>query len=396
MSATTKIVKLESGDKIPASLAKTIIKDMDPKQELGLLPSQTKEFRDDIRYSVMASMSDITKEELQQKIKESDSLQYFFITMFFNQQMLNDMGKILAFVSGLSPVKKELSPIKSSMNEVAWNVDMQIKIMKKLCAAQADDLIFELYKTYYKKEYKTLRRFKVLTREDLVSIPGNEERIFDSEFAFQTCSDMARVMNIGRIMGIDFDSSIVYALQFMDRVYRMYQNAELRQPKWDKYPEGKIIYDALNANDILGCGTGLYRGFKALNVGKDCGDIERCHALLENTIVYFGNLVNDMQQTIDEVLDVGVMMAETDKVEETVQTEPVPSPAELRKSDSEIQEENDALKKKIAKLEQDYQYIGELYEKEKGKNAELSASLKDADIEHLELMSNCFIPGVCL
>ena len=62
MSATTKIVKLESGDKIPASLAKTIIKDMDPKQELGLLPSQTKEFRDDIRYSVMASMSDITKE----------------------------------------------------------------------------------------------------------------------------------------------------------------------------------------------------------------------------------------------------------------------------------------------------------------------------------------------
>ena len=48
MSATTKIVKLESGDKIPASLAKTIIKDMDPKQELGLLPSQTKEFRDDI------------------------------------------------------------------------------------------------------------------------------------------------------------------------------------------------------------------------------------------------------------------------------------------------------------------------------------------------------------
>lgn len=241
MSATTKIVKLESGDKIPASLAKTIIKDMDPKQELGLLPSQTKEFRDDIRYSVMASMSDITKEELQQKIKESDSLQYFFITMFFNQQMLNDMGKILAFVSGLSPVQKELSPIKSSMNEVAWNVDMQIKIMKKLCAAQADDLIFELYKTYYKKEYKTLRRFKVLTREDLVSIPGNEERIFDSEFAFQTCSDMARVMNIGRIMGIDFDSSIVYALQFMDRVYRMYQNAELRQPKWDKYPEGKII-----------------------------------------------------------------------------------------------------------------------------------------------------------
>lgn len=386
MSATTKIVKLELEDKIPASLAKTIIKDMDPKQELGLLPSQTKEFRDDIRYSVMASMSDITKEELQQKIKESDSLQYFFITMFFNQQMLNDMGKILAFVSGLSPVQKELSPIKSSMNEVAWNVDMQIKIMKKLCAAQADDLIFELYKTYYKKEYKTLRRFKVLTREDLVSIPGNEERIFDPEFAFQTCSDMARVMNIGRIMGIDFDSSIVYALQFMDRVYRMYQNAELRQPKWDKYPEGKIIYDALNANDILGCGTGLYRGFKALNVGKDCGDIERCHALLENTIVYFGNLVNDMQQTIDEVLDVGVMIAETDKVKETVQTEPVPSPAELPKSDSEIQEENDTLKKKIAKLEQDYQYIGELYEKEKGKNAELSASLKDADIEHLELI----------
>ena len=149
MSATTKIVKLESGDKIPASLAKTIIKDMDPKQELGLLPSQTKEFRDDIRYSVMASMSDITKEELQQKIKESDSLQYFFITMFFNQQMLNDMGKILAFVSGLSPVQKELSPIKSSMNEVAWNVDMQIKIMKKFERVKAVVSLDAIAGTYF-------------------------------------------------------------------------------------------------------------------------------------------------------------------------------------------------------------------------------------------------------
>lgn len=388
MSAATKIVKLEPGDKIPTPLAKAIIKDMDPKQEIGLLPSKTKEFRDDIKYSVMASMSDITQEELQKKLKGSDTIQYFFITMFFNQDMINDLGKIIMKSVGRPKVREEFTGVNTDMNEVAWNVTMQLTIMKKLCAAKADDIILELYKTYYKKEYKTLRRFRTLSRDDLVSIPGNDENIFDPDKAFFVCADMARLLYVGQIMNLTFDTDVVYALQFMEKVHKLYQDATVIYPKWDKYPEGKIIKEALEINHITGCGSGLYRGFQALDVGKDCDDVERCHALLENTIVYFGNLINDMQQAINQVMESTPIkinqVPETEKHDPESKSKPITEKALI--NESEIQKENEVLKKKNTKLEQDYQYVGDLYEKEKAKNAELSTALKTADIEHLELI----------
>lgn len=69
-------------------------------------------------------------------------------------------------------------------------------------------LFLYLYKTYYKQEYKTLKRFRSISRDELLSLSDSEDR--DASFI----GNMARILFIARLLGIEInaDCHVVYVL----------------------------------------------------------------------------------------------------------------------------------------------------------------------------------------
>ena len=67
-------------------------------------------------------------------------------------------------------------------------------------------LFLYLYKTYYKQEYKTLKRFRSISRDELLSLSDSEDR--DASFI----GNMARILFIARLLGIEInaDCHVVY------------------------------------------------------------------------------------------------------------------------------------------------------------------------------------------
>ena len=61
-------------------------------------------------------------------------------------------------------------------------------------------LFLYLYKTYYKQEYKTLKRFRSISRDELLSLSDSEDR--DASFI----GNMARILFIARLLGIEINA----------------------------------------------------------------------------------------------------------------------------------------------------------------------------------------------
>lgn len=89
-------------------------------------------------------------------------------------------------------------------------------------------LIRHLYKTYYKKEYKVLKRFSHLSERDVMGFVKNDEERFTENY-----DDVSRVLTIAPFFGIaiDPDCSFIYSLlEHTNRVIESRENEYMDAP----------------------------------------------------------------------------------------------------------------------------------------------------------------------
>lgn len=149
---------------------------------------------------------------------------YFFLNGFLTQQMEDDFPVIEQ--EFLEKCRTKLV----EFNAIGWYGAADISIYNPIQSlhvnilrliyngAKAKDeycleLIKNLYKTYHKKEYNQLKRFKKLTGEDVINLSENLEDSLDEKLA------TARVLSMANFMGIEIDDrcSVYYYLSAEDR-----------------------------------------------------------------------------------------------------------------------------------------------------------------------------------
>lgn len=149
---------------------------------------------------------------------------YFFLIGFLTQQMEDDFPMIEH--EFLEKCRTKLA----EFNAIGWYGAADISVYNPIQSlhtnilrliyngAKAKDeycveLIKNLYKTYHKKEYNQLKRFKKLTGEDVINLSENLENPLDEKLA------IARVLSMANFMGIEIDErcSVYYYLSTEDR-----------------------------------------------------------------------------------------------------------------------------------------------------------------------------------
>ena len=84
----------------------------------------------------------------------------------------------------------------------------------------AKALLLNLYKTYYKKEYKTFKKFSVLTQEDLLTLAEVDD---DNRFFH---GNLARILYIARLSGITISSDCEYTYAYLNYISECYEKLE--------------------------------------------------------------------------------------------------------------------------------------------------------------------------
>ena len=84
----------------------------------------------------------------------------------------------------------------------------------------AKALLLNLYKTYYKKEYKTFKKFSVLTQEDLLALAEVDD---DNRFFH---GNLARILYIARLSGITISSDCEYIYAYLNYISERYEKLE--------------------------------------------------------------------------------------------------------------------------------------------------------------------------
>ena len=149
-----------------------------------------------------------------------------------------------------------------------------------------------LYKTYYKKEYKQLKRFSELKAADILALSSDDEDL--------NPETIARIITIGEIMGMKISHSC-------DPLYRYLNDYNERELRFS-YFDNKLLDDFENRIDaaekelyrVFGDDSAIYKGIdkasrfskKALNLYSFCSDyMDLCDDLDED-------FVNSMSETI--------------------------------------------------------------------------------------------------
>lgn len=114
----------------------------------------------------------------------------------------------------------------------------------------AKALFLYLYKTYYKKEYKTLKKFSYLSREEVLSIAGPEEEMVSM------MGTTARILTIARLSGIEIsrDCDLLYGYfnklaDFQDEDFE--KSRKFDESFGEKYKEAKEYIEANFDKDRL-------------------------------------------------------------------------------------------------------------------------------------------------
>ena len=137
-------------------------------------------------------------------IKDTESLDYMFVHTFGMDTFELDFPFIaLDFLKHAYPDIEKYSQYiyaDDSMDKWAPDIAMRYKILNMILAAArhqdeyAREMLCRIYKVYYKREYNQLKRFKVMSYDELRSFE-NEEEMFPET--------AARILTICPFMGID-------------------------------------------------------------------------------------------------------------------------------------------------------------------------------------------------
>lgn len=343
---------------------------------------------------LFSALNSMENEKLEELIAEMDQYVNFFIMGFFTKDMFTDIDVILPWSIGRSYVLEESEESAFSTDKIPWFNVLGCKYVEYLHRTQSYDIVLELYKTYYKKEYKQLRRFKTLDINDLEAL---------TEYSFQDCENTgeyiyasicySRLIYIAKyVLKIELNTSVLISLKMIKDIYEGIEWEEMNYPDWDAIPEGELIHKCLEATNALGMGDSLYDHFDEKEIPEIEDDTERLRKELEIVLIQFGLIIRKMDSITDGLLHKSDQYSEKatgshadskqKKRDSNSKNAPQPSHDQVTEQEEEIQE----LKKKLAKTEQDAAYLGELYEAEKKKNSETAERLETAETEHLELI----------
>lgn len=137
---------------------------------------------------------------------DTSGCDYFFVTTFFTDKMSQDFPVIARdFLLHEYPRLKEYSGdyfAEDSFHDAAPDEALERKLLSLILSAARKDnsyarqLLLTLYKLYYKKEYRQLKRFKTLSTEETVALT-----VSDSD-ALPLCSDLARILTAAWLLQI--------------------------------------------------------------------------------------------------------------------------------------------------------------------------------------------------
>lgn len=342
---------------------------------------------------LFSALNSMENEKLEELIAEMDEYVNFFIMGFFTKDMFTDIDVILPWSIGRSYALEESEESAFSTDKIPWFNVLGCKYVEYLHRTQSYDIMLELYKTYYKKEYKQLRRFKTLDINDLEAL---------TEYSFQDCENTgefiyasicySRLIYIAKyVLKIELNTSVLLALKMIKNIYEGVEWEEMNYPDWDAIPEGDLIRKCLEATNALGMGDSLYDHFDEKEIPEIEDDTERLRKELAIVLTQFGLIIRKMDSITDGLLQESKRYSQKStessasihiKKESNSSNVSQPSHDQVTEQEEEIQE----LKKKLAKTEQDAAYLGELYEAEKKKNSETAERLETAETEHLELI----------
>ena len=115
---------------------------------------------------------------------------------------------------------------------------MQILSMAKAGNEYSVNLLKYLYKTYYKKEYKVLKKFSVISPSEILSIV-EDSNAFEGEFA-----GVARVLTMCSLYGIELNKDCLFLYMVMDKYNNDIESEKNHEP-YSVSPD--MIHEAQNA-----------------------------------------------------------------------------------------------------------------------------------------------------
>lgn len=189
-------------------------------------------------------MEDAMNRETGKVVPDPVGADYFFLKGFLNELMAEDFAQI---------EKDFLLHCSDKMNEyynAAWfggdmtcdsypreSVRIKILVMifngAKLGDPYCRELIKYLYKTYHKREYNQLKRFKTINMQEIFSLAENEDGSCDYE-------NMGRVMGMCCFMGIQLSEECSLLYTMLNRQRDVWDREHEEQLEFGGFREGLL------------------------------------------------------------------------------------------------------------------------------------------------------------
>ena len=122
-------------------------------------------------------------------------------------------------------------PFRYMEPENAWRVKVLYLILEasNRGSAYAKGLLINIYSTYFRREYRQLRKFRKVTEGDVRSLSGGYE---ETDFSPMT---MARILCMAKVMDIEIDSSCNFIYEFFNKGVNESENRKF--PEYPRFPE---------------------------------------------------------------------------------------------------------------------------------------------------------------
>lgn len=169
-------------------------------------------------------LEDIHNKEILKVAPDTSGADKFFVDGFINEDMSFDFWVIARdFLQHHYPNLKEFNDMAKNCMDVPEKSELGMVLQKRIFnmiynGAKSQDayciaLIRELYKTYYKKEYKQLKRFRKISLSEVFSLSQDDEG--DIEYVA-----IARILGMCTINGIELEEScsILYIMLNKERI----------------------------------------------------------------------------------------------------------------------------------------------------------------------------------
>lgn len=184
-------------------------------------------------------MKAVQEKEMLEIAPDTSGADKFFVEGFINEEMAYDFWTIAEdFLKHHYPRLKEFHDMANNCMNVPERDELGVVLQNRILniiynAAKAGDeysieLMKELYKTYYKKEYKQLKRFRKISFLEVCSLAETE----DGEYDFFSIS---RILGICEIYEIEIDESCTPLYFMLNRHRKEWdEDTEITYLQFDK------------------------------------------------------------------------------------------------------------------------------------------------------------------